>query len=440
MLTKIATNFKQISCENPKANYLLTISGGVDSMVLLHICQELKLDIIVAHCNFKLRNEESDGDEAFVKKYCEINQIPFYSRSFQTEIYAKENKLSIQVAARKLRYDWFYQILENEKFDFIITAHHLDDQIETFFINTIRGTGLDGLKGIPLINNKIFRPFLSLSKEDIVAYAIRNNLKWREDSSNASDKYMRNKIRHHLVPICRELNNSFEKSFQNTLNHLQQSQFIVDKQVRLMYQICVKKLNENNLSINLSKLTQNTENENEIFFYLYNWLKHYGFTEWNDVTHLLSAQTGKKIISSSHQLIKNREELLLYPLKKLTTAPIKINSISGDENFPIFFEYCNISNISYLDKNVIFVDAQKIHFPLIIRKWKEGDEFQPIGLKGSKKVSKFFKDEKLSLKEKEETWILECDNTIVWIVGMRMDERFKLEINSTQILKIEFKP
>ena len=203
-----------------RPGWSLAVSGGVDSMVLLDLFHQLPYDIAVLHCNFSLRNEESDGDEAFVKRYCEAKSIPLYIQKFDTSKFAEENKLSIQVAARKLRYDWFYSQLAEKNFDYILTAHHLDDNLETFLINLTRGTGLEGLTGIPSQNDKIIRPLLPFSRVEIEHYCSDTNLQWREDSSNASDKYFRNKIRHSIVPVLKELNSNLLSSFQNTIESL----------------------------------------------------------------------------------------------------------------------------------------------------------------------------------------------------------------------------
>jgi tRNA(Ile)-lysidine synthase len=222
---------------------LLATSGGIDSIVLVHLFQQLKFQIAIAHCNFNLRAKESNADENFVKQFAEENQIPFYTNSFQTEAYANENKLSIQLAARKLRYDWFNEVLVKENYDYITTGHHLDDQVETFLINFTRGTGLEGLTGIPAQNDTVIRPLLPFSREEIEIFAQENNIKWREDSSNSSNKYLRNKLRHDIVPILKELNPSFLNSFQNTLEHLKQSNDLLNEASNEVYQ---KVINSNN--------------------------------------------------------------------------------------------------------------------------------------------------------------------------------------------------
>lgn len=412
---------------------LLAISGGMDSMVLVHLFQKLNLNFALAHCNFQLRGAESDGDENFVAAYAKLNNIACFITKFDTSNYSKENKLSTQVAARNLRYNWFNEILEQEKFDYIVTAHHADDVAETFMINLSRGTGLDGLTGIPSQNGNIIRPMLPFSRKEIENYVLENKLKWREDSSNASDKYLRNKIRHHIIPVFKEINESFLQSFQNTLEHLNQEQSLINDAVQMVYEKVVSEENQQ-LKINISALLHYKNHK----AYLYQWLNKYGFSAWNDVYNLIEAQSGKQILSEKYILLKDRDFLILSKKEKTNFEEIVIHSITEKPNFPLKLTLCNQSDISNQLKNVIFVDENKIQFPLTIRKWKEGDYFYPTGMQGKKKVSKFFKDEKFTLFQKQDTWILESNNQIVWIIGYRADERFKTENTTQTIIQITY--
>lgn len=412
---------------------LLATSGGMDSMVLVHLFQKLQLNFALAHCNFQLRGTESDGDENFVINYAKQNDILCFSTKFETEKYSEINKLSTQLAARKLRYDWFNEILEQENFDYIITAHHADDVAETFMINLSRGTGLDGLTGIPSQNGNIIRPMLPFSRKEIENYVFQNNLLWREDSSNASDKYLRNKIRHHVIPVFKDINESFLQSFQNTLEYLNQEQSLVNDAVQMVYEKVVSEEN-NQLKINISILIQNKNYK----AYLYQWLHKYGFSAWNDVYNLVESQSGKQIFSPNYVLLKDRGFLILSKTQNTDIEEFKIDSVAELSKFPLKLTLCNLSNISNQNKNIIFVDENKIQFPLTIRKWKEGDCFYPAGMQGKKKVSKYFKDEKFTLFQKQETWILESNNQIVWIIGHRADERFKSENTTKTIIQITY--
>lgn len=411
---------------------LLAISGGIDSMVLLHLFHKLEFDITVAHCNFSLRDAESDTDEDFVKSTCEALKIPYYIQKFDTKQFASDYKLSIQLAARKLRYDWFSELLSEQKLDYVLTAHHLDDEIETFLINFTRGTGLEGLTGIPAKNENIIRPLLKFSREQIEVFAKENNIKWREDSSNSSNKYLRNKLRHDVVPILKELNPSFMNSFQNTLDNLKQSLSLVDDASRIVYRKVVQE-EENQKKIDISELIQLKNYE----AYLYQWLKPLGFSAWDDIYDLVNAQSGKQVFSEDYLLLKDRNYLIVTTRDLGNQISYKIEKTNLQVNIPLKLTLCNIGYISNLNSNCIFVDEDKISFPLTIRKWQEGDVFYPSGMQGKKKVSKYFKDQKFSLIDKQNQWLLCSNDEIVWIINQRADQRFLANDNTKNILKIE---
>ena len=412
----------------------LAVSGGLDSMVLLHLLKQLPYEIAVLHCNFQLRGLESFGDQTFVENYCDQNNIPVFTTQFDTEAFAKDYKLSTQVAARELRYSWFYELLEEKDFDYILTAHHADDNLETFIINLSRGTGLDGLSGIPEQNDKIIRPILPFSREEILKYAEENKIDWREDSSNTSNKYLRNKIRHDLVPILKELNPNFLNAFQKTQSYLQESQVMVEDASIMIYQQVAKEAGDD-IHFDLKKLKKLPNYKS----YLYQWLHEFGFLAWNDIYDLVNGQSGKQVFSAEFRLLKNRDTLILSPISEMSEKEqFEINENEKEVNFPLKLKLCNVGHITIDSNRTIFVDADKIQFPLVLRKWNEGDVFHPFGMHGkSKKVSKLFKDEKLSLIEKEQTWILCSDDQIVWVVGIRQDERFRIKNTSNKILKIE---
>lgn len=413
---------------------LIAVSGGVDSMVLVYLLHKLKMDISVAHCNFNLRGEESDGDTEFVKSECNNYNIKLFVNYFNTKEYADLNKLSVQVAARQLRYDWFNELLENEGFDYLLTAHHLDDSIETFLINFTRGTGLEGLTGIPQLNGKIVRPFLIFSREEIENFAQENAVHWREDSSNASDKYLRNKLRHNVIPILKELNPGFSDSFQQTLENLQQAQSMVDDASRIVYRKVVQDVNYQK-KINLTELMILPNYQ----AYLYQWLKPFGFTAWNDIYDLVTAQSGKQIFSEQYRLLKDRNELILAEKSVSESEIFLVYEDNTNLNVPLKLTVCNKGDITVDQNDCIFVDKDTLKFPLVFRKWQEGDYFYPSGMSGKKKLSKYFKDEKFSLIDKENTWLLCSDNQIVWIVGKRADRRFLANETTQTIIKIELK-
>lgn len=413
---------------------LLATSGGLDSMVMVDLFHKLDYTIAIAHCNFQLRGVESFEDQAFVQNYAEANNIESFVTQFDTEAFAKDYKLSTQVAARELRYSWFYELLESEKFDYILTAHHADDNLETFLINFVRGTGLDGLTGIPAQNEKIIRPLLIFSRQEIEYYAKENSIEWREDSSNISDKYLRNKIRHNLVPILKELNPDFLSSFQKTQKYLQESKTMAEDASIMVYQQVAREKGEDiHFDLNQLKKLPNYKS------YLYYWLNEFGFSAWDDIYDLVESQSGKQVFSNEFRLLKNRDFLILSPIKFLDESEeYFINKNQKEVKVPLNLSFCNVNDISKESNTTIFVDEDKLHFPLVLRHWKEGDTFQPFGMEGkSKKVSKFFKDEKLSLIEKENAWLLCSDNQIVWIVGVRQDENFRIKNTTKKILKIQ---
>ncbi|MGH2667221.1 tRNA lysidine(34) synthetase TilS [Flavobacterium sp.] len=411
---------------------LLATSGGVDSMVMADLFQKLKYQIALAHCNFQLRGLESFGDQKFVQDYADTHTIPVFTTLFDTKGFAEDYKLSTQVAARELRYNWFYELLENEKFDYLLTAHHADDNIETFLINLIRGTGMDGLTGIPEQNRQVIRPLLIFSRTEIEAYAEENNITWCEDSSNASDKYLRNKIRHDIVPVLKELNPNFPASFQKTLNYLQEAQVMVEDAAIMVYQQVAKE-SDDVINFDLKKLKQLPNYHS----YLYQWLKEYGFSAWEDIYELTDAQSGKQIFSKNYRLLKDRNFLILEEIKEVATPVYFINSIESDVKIPLNLIICKADDISTSKNTIIFVDEDAIQFPLVIRKWQEGDYFYPSGMNGKKKLSKYFKDEKMSLIDKENTWLLCSDDQIVWVIGKRSDQRFIATKTTTNIIQLE---
>ena len=431
MLTKFQNHIEQNFLQLKDKKLLLAVSGGVDSMVLLDLFYKLRFDICVVHCNFQLRGKESDADEMLVRETCQDSYIPYFIESFDTLEFAKENKLSIQLAARKLRYDWFQEFI-SLGFDYVLTAHHLDDNVETFLINFTRGTGLEGLTGIPAQNGNIIRPLLPFSREEIENYALENKIQWREDSSNASDKYFRNKLRHNIVPTLKELNTGFLDSFQNTLHHLQQSESLVNDASKLVFEKVVEE-KENQLEIHLKPLLEFQNYK----AYLYQWLKAYGFSAWNDIYDLVEAQSGKQVFSETHVLLKDREKLILSERKSTDkSAVFIIESIESKVNIPLKLRFCKAVNIFETVSNCIFVDESKIKFPLTIRKWQEGDYFYPSGMNGKKKLSKYFKDEKYSLLDKENQWLLCSEDQIIWVIGKRADNRYIANETTQNSIKI----
>ena len=418
---------------------LLAISGGVDSMVMLGLFQKSRYKIAIAHCNFQLRAKESDEDEEFVKLYATNHQIPFYSIQFQTKQYADEKGISIQMAARELRYDWFKAILLKNKYDLIATAHHADDMIETFLTNLTRGTGIKGLTGIKEKTGNIIRPLMFSTRNEIEKYAKQNNIVFREDSSNKSVKYYRNYIRHNLIPKFEKLNPDFRTTINETINRLRETETIyryeIDKRKKEIIQY-----KNNKIYLAIGKLKE----LHPLKSYLFEFLRPYKFSEDNleKIIKSLDSQPGKKFYSETFCLIKDRENLVIYPkasenqinmnylidkkIRKLTKPlNLSFNTISLDSNFRI-----------EKNENIAQLNFEKLRFPLNLRKWKEGDCFYPLGMSKKKKLSDFFIDNKLSTLQKENTWVITSGDKIAWIVGLRIDERYKITDSTSSIYTI----
>jgi tRNA(Ile)-lysidine synthase len=410
--------------------FLLACSGGIDSVVLVHLCKAIGLEFSIAHCNFKLRGVESDADEAFVKTLAENFEIPFYVTSFDTVAYMRLHKVSLQIAARELRYTWFSQVQATHKITTLVTAHHADDSLETFLINLSRGTGIDGLTGIPEKTETIARPLLAFSRAQILEYADSAIIVWREDKSNEETKYLRNKIRHKIVPHLKALHPSFLNNFIQSQQYLNETATLVHHHItelrkslfRLendVYTVAIKDLK----NISALKVT------------LYHLFKPYGFSDGQAIIDLLSAMSGKELHSSTHRLLKDRENLYLQKQNTISDCAYLINDKSSTIATPIALIIEEVKTITTRDSNTLYVDEKSIKFPLTVRKYKTGDYFYPFGMKGVKKISKYFKDEKFTQFEKEQQWLLCSENAVIWIIGKRADNRFKVSKSTQQILK-----
>ena len=412
---------------------LIAISGGLDSVVLTHLFHQLNIaEIALAHCNFKLRNKASDLDEEFVNKLSQITSNQIFIKSFQTEKISENQKKSIQITARELRYNWFQELIDEHQLDYILTAHHADDNLETFLINLTRGSGLDGFTGIPAINGNIVRTLLPFSRSEILNFAKSNNIEWREDASNASIKYVRNKIRHKVIPVLKEINPSLLESFSNSTHHLKEVQEIVnDKIVDVTKQTVIKE-NES-IKIDIQKIKELANPK----AYLYQILNEYQFTEWNDVYHLLDSQSGKAVYSKTHRLLKDRSFLILSKLENNTNNVYRITENDVLISQPLNLSFQEVADIKPEKKHSIYVDKDLLNYPLYLRKKQNGDYIYPSGMQGKKKLSKYFKDEKFSLLDKENTWLLcNAENAIVWVIGYRQDRRFMATTSTKNYLKI----
>ena len=414
---------------------ILAISGGIDSVVLAHLLYGLDIPFLMAHCNFQLRGEESEGDQRFVEALSHQLSAPLAVKRFETKAYGKAHGLNTQLAARVLRYEWFETLRKEKGYDYVLTAHQANDSWETFLINTSRGTGLKGLLGIPAQNGAILRPLLPFSREEIHAFATENHICWREDSSNSSDAYTRNKIRHHLSPILKEVHPLFFKNFEKTQSLLQLTYDFLQESISQYRKECFTMGNP--IVFLIEKLRTHPHRR----FLLHELLSPYGFTDVNALERFLQASTGKYLASDTHRLLSNRGQWLISEIHETPSPAFYLQKTDQAIDFPIALSWEKVSQAEPSGAEVIYIDKKKIQFPLCLRKRKEGDLFYPYGMGGQKKVlRKYFKDEKYSLYDKENQWLLtDSTDQILWVVGRRADERFRPTPHTKEILCIRLK-
>ncbi len=453
---------------------LLAVSGGADSVVLCELCHEAGYNFEIAHCNFQLRGEESERDEEFVRELAKKYNVKIFVKRFETNEYAEKNKVSIQVAARELRYAWFDELLKKVSViryqvsgmsdkqiisssdtllippsgvrgPYLLTAHHANDNIETLLMNFFKGTGIKGLQGILPKQGKIIRPLLFAKKEDILSFLKDNSLEFVEDSSNSSDKYTRNYFRNQLIPSVQKV---FPKMEDNLISNLERF-----SEIEILYQQSInlhkKKLLEqkgNEIHIPVLKLLKSQPLKTII----YEIIKEFGFTahQVNEVIGLLHSESGKYVSSATHKIMKNRNWLIIAPANTLNANHILIDEDDVEsDGYRIDFELgkLTIKNEELVNEKIssspfiALLDAKNITFPLLLRKWKQGDYFYPLGMSGKKKLSKFFIDQKMSMTEKEKVWVIESNKRIIWVIGKRIDDRFKITEKTKSIVSLNLK-
>ncbi len=416
---------------------VLALSGGIDSMVLADLLLKSKADFVVAHCNFHLRGEESDGDEKFVREFAEKHGVQCFVKHFETVEYAEEKGISIEMAARDLRYAWFEELRQQLNYDKIAVAHHADDQAETFFINLLRGAGLRGLKGMQPKNGVIIRPLLWASREQIHQYAIENQILWREDHTNAESVYLRNKIRNQLLPIFDELHPEARQGLYKSLEHL-------SAENELYRELLKGKLNQIvELDGGLQSVPYSAFNiPNSEFQLLFEWLRQYGFNtdQCRFIFEAMETGVGNKYFSPTHQLVIGRDELQLSEIRPVINEEIHIEIGEEEITSPIHLCFSRFEKSAdfTIDKSldVAQLDYDKLRFPLTLRHWRHGDRFHPLGMKGSKLLSDFFVDQKFTEAQKRDVFLLvSADNQILWVVGHRIDDRFKMTVETKSIFQ-----
>jgi len=416
---------------------LLAVSGGIDSMVMSHLFIKAGFRTGIAHCNFCLRGAESELDEELVRRFAADNGIVFYSARFETAAYAEEKGISVQMAARELRYKWFEETREKNGFSSIAVAHNLNDNIETLLINLIRGTGITGLTGMRPSADTIIRPLLFATRQSIENYCEGNNIRFREDKSNTETKYIRNKIRHLVIPVIKEINPSVEVTLNETAERLSGAHEIISSFISgIRSKVSVTK--KDSTVFNILLLRPYLGNRTII----YELFKPFGITgsQLNDLYHLISGRTGAQLFSVSHRILKNRGALIVSEPGDERTGPVTFNDLQDLRRHPAISRVSIVSIPEWSDipkkKDTACIDLEKISFPLVIRKWHSGDYFYPFGMKGRKKVSDYFTDRKFSLIDKENTLLLESDGKIVWILGERLDNRFRITSSTKKALMI----
>ena len=434
MLEQFLNHIEQNLLCTPEQKILLAVSGGLDSMVMLHLFKKAGYAVAVAHCNFQLRGGESEGDEEFVKQICDSLTIPFHTKRFGTEAHATNHGVSIQMAARELRYAWFDELLEQEGMNRLATAHHLNDSIETVVLNWIHGGSIESFSGIPVINGRIIRPMLFATRDSIEKYAKENQISWREDSSNQTDDYSRNFVRHQVLPKLKEINPSLETTLERGMRRVHQELTFFEKQVD-EWKAQHLKQQGSNIMVEKKSIVNAA--------LLWNAIKVFGFNfdQCESIMSALHGQAGKQFEGTSHRLTIDRSHLILSPIE-IGSEEVKIEQ--GQDKLVQGSWMMRVSVAASLapsaDPLVATVDAANLKFPLTWRTWKPGDYFFPLGMNHKQKLSDFLIDRKVPLPDKRQVTVLESDGQIVWVVGHRIDNRFKITAETRSALSFLVQP
>lgn len=423
---------------------LVGVSGGADSVFLVHLLLDAGFSFAIAHVNFNLRGEDSENDRIFVENLAEKHNIQIYCKSVDTIKYAEENNISIEMAARDIRYEWFAELLENEKFNYIATAHHQDDDIETYLINISRGTGIRGLSGISPKKGNLVRPLLFTNKVEITDYLNKNKIAFRTDLSNFENVYSRNKIRNIIIPEFEKINTGFRQNILNNIRINKDIETIYIQSVHEKRKTCVTE-NINETKISIEKL----KNLSPLRTYLFEFLYPYSFNVDNvdDIISTLENYSGKLFYSQTHKLLRDRDFLIITKNEKSEFHEnLVINEFSENivakfgvsDELKIEMKLVDIDSDFQIEKksNYGYFDFGKIKFPVIIRKWKHGDSFIPFGMKNFKKISDYFIDNKINIFDKQKATIFETDNSIFWLAKYRIDNRFKIDEKTKKCLLI----
>ena len=426
----------------PSDKILLGVSGGMDSMVMTELFDRCNYNYGIAHCNFKLRGSDSDEDEKLVSRIANDKGVDYFVKRFDTSSYAQNQGISVQMAARDLRFAWFEEILDEQGYEYIALAHHLDDQIETFFINLSRGTGISGLHGILPVQGKVIHPMLFTYRESIDFFARDENIEYRTDLSNLSNKYLRNKVRHDILPLFEQINPGFRSSMGKTIQRLRETEIIFKDRIQHVENDVVRKL-EGKVIIDFDSLSK----LEPLQTYLYALIAGFGFTgdQAAQIIESVSDQPGQLFYSETHVLLINRKTLEIAPRARFNydeSQSYLIEESGGSIAYPVELKIDKLAvkeDFTILpDLNIAYLDLDKLKYPLVIRKWREGDYFYPLGMKGRKKLSDYFIDEKFSRLEKASTWLLTSGDDLIWVIGHRIDHRYRITDKTKMILRITY--
>lgn len=424
---------------NTHQKLVLAVSGGRDSMCMWFMMRELKLNYVVAHCNFKLRGDDSDADEELVKTYC-LPEEKLFIKSFDTLGFAKKSGISIQMAARELRYSWFDELLKNEKADKVATAHHLDDQVETFFIQLLRKGDVGSLTGIPVITKNRIRPLMFTNRSNITRFVLKNEITFREDRSNASDTYLRNKLRIHLIPAIEKIDINLKTKVLDLMNELKHvNEFIQHYINEWDEKLSFKKNNDVYYSISGIKKLDFSD------LFIERIMQAKGFNKSNAemVKKAIEGQSGKVFYGLNKKLIKDREHLIFTDIDEADQVHYSLHKdeLCDFTNLPIEISVGDLSAIPHLEssKEIAYLDYDKLNSHIIFRQWKHGDYFIPLGMKGRRKLSNYFIDKKYSVSEKNRQWLMISGEEICCLIGERIDDRFKITDETTSVLTIRVK-
>jgi len=437
VLEQLLNHIRQHALCKTTDKILLAVSGGVDSVAMFHLMREAGFRLGVAHCNFQLRGDESDADEEWVRELCQQFDVPLFVSRFDTKGYAQAKGISTQMAARDLRYEYFADLIRHHGFDYLATAHHFSDVVESVFLNLTRGTGVDGFRGISVKKQKIIRPLLFATRDMILDYALKNNIAWREDTSNATDDYSRNYIRHQIIARLKELNPAFEENFRYTHERLVGARAFAHAHLDDVRTRAVTRRDKDSMTINIAVILESDFSA----VLLWELIKEFGFKYDQCRKIAVDHQPGKIFLSDGYQLLVDRKH---YIIDRKQANTFLSQTIERDQRIAtadrqiLVLDLVSADDFKLIkDSCIAQLDADRLHFPLLWRKWQAGDYFVPLGMRSEKKVSDFLIDLKIPFNSKADVTVLQSGDDIVWIVGHRIDDRYRVTESTQRVLVIE---